>query len=330
MIVIILLLLVMLAILSILEVSFSSLNIIRIKRLAESGNKAAKVVYMLYSKYSETLTTILVINCVCSVLVSSLTTYYFSNLYGDKFIPLVTIILTIVILVFTEITPKIIGREYAEDFALKLCNILKGMVLTPITKIIGKFEKKVKNNHRVTATKDELVEIVKTIKEEGVIEEKESIFIQNAVLLKKLKVSNVMVGREDVSFLYDTDSSEKVKNCIFRDKHDRIPIISKDGKVMGILYEVDLLDEILHNRSISIKRNMKAPVTVSKTTNLASCLEILESARAHMAIVTDRENNFLGIITMEDIITELMKSQFSLFDKRRTQTSFSFYVILVL
>lgn len=332
MIVIILLLLVMLAILSILEVSFSSLNIIRIKRLAESGNKAAKVVYMLYSKYSETLTTILVINCVCSVLVSSLTTYYFSNLYGDKFIPLVTIILTIVILVFTEITPKIIGREYAEDFALKLCNILKGMVsvLTPITKIIGKFEKKVKNNHRVTATKDELVEIVKTIKEEGVIEEKESIFIQNAVLLKKLKVSNVMVDRDDVSFLYDTDSSEKVKNCIFRDKHDRIPIINREYKVMGILYEVDLLDEILHNRSISIKRNMKAPVTVSKTTNLASCLEILESARAHMAIVTDRENNFLGIITMEDIITELMKSQFSLFDKRRTQTSFSFYVILVL
>ena len=77
---------------------------------------------------------------------------------------------------------------------------------------------------------------------------------------------------------------------------------------MGILYEVDLLDEILNNRPISIKRNMKAPVTISKSTNLASCLEILEAARDHMSIVTDRENNFLGIITMEDIITELMKS----------------------
>ena len=218
--------------------------------------------------------------------------------------------LTIIILIFTEITPKIIGREYAEDFALKLCDILKVLVniLTPVTKIIGKFEKKVKNNHRVTATKDELVEIVKTIKEEGVIEEKESIFIQKAVLLKKLKVNNVMVPREDVSFLYDTDSPEKVKNCIFRDRHDRIPIINRECKVMGILYEVDLLDEILNNHPISIKRNMKEPVTVSKSTNLSSCLELLESARAHMAIVTDRENKFLGIITMEDIITELMKS----------------------
>lgn len=310
MIIVILILLMMLALLSILEVSFTSLNIIRIKKLADSGNKKAKTVYKLYSKYSETLTTILIINCICSVLVSSITTFYFSNLYGDICIPIVTILLTITILVFTEITPKIIGREYAEDFALKLCLLLKWLVhiLTPVTKIIGKLEKKVKNDHKVTATKDELVEIVKTIKEEGVIEEKESIFIQKAVLLKKLKVSNVMVDREDVSFLYDTDSSLKVKNCIFRDKHDRIPIINRECKVMGILYEVDLLDEILNNRPISIKRNIKSPVTVSKNTNLSSCLEILENARAHIAIVTDKENNFLGIITMEDIITELMKS----------------------
>ena len=291
--IIIVLLLLMLALLSILEVSFTSLNIIRIKRLADTGNKSAKVVYKLYSNYSETLTTILVINCICGILVSTLTTYYFSNLYGDKIIPLVTIILTIIILVFTEIAPKIIGREYAEDYALKLCNLLKWMVklLLPLTKAIGKFEKKVKNNHKVTATKDELVEIVKTIKEEGVIEEKESIFIQKAVLLKKLRVNN-----------------EKVKNCIFRDKHDRIPIINRECKVMGILYEVDLLDEILNNRPISIKRNMKDPIVVSKSTNLASCLEILEAARAHMAVVTDKENKFLGIITMEDIIAELMKS----------------------
>ena len=74
------------------------------------------------------------------------------------------------------------------------------------------------------------------------------------------------------------------------------------------LYEVDLLDEILNNREISIKRNMKDPIVVSKSTNLASCLEILEAARAHMAVVTDKENKFLGIITMEDIIAELMKS----------------------
>lgn len=307
---VIILLLFCLALLSILESSFSSLNIIRIKRLAEADNKRAKRVYKLYSKYSETLTTILVANCICSILVSTLTTYYFSNLYGDGCIVFVTIILTLVVLVFTEISPKILGREYAEDFALRLCDVIEFMtkVFTPINKIIVKFEKRVKNSHKVTATKDELVEIVKTIREEGVIEEKESIFIQKAVLLKRLKVSNVMVEREDVSFLYDTDSSSKVRDCIFRDKHDRIPIISRDGKVMGILYEIDLLDEILSNHSISIKRNMKIPVTVNKNTNLATCLDLLHGARAHIAIVTDKYNNFLGIISMEDIIAELMKS----------------------
>ena len=310
MILIIIFLLVVLAICSILEVSFSSLNIIRIKKMADNKNEKAKLVCKLYDKYSETVTTVLVINCVCSVLVSSLTTYYFSNLIGDKYLILVTIILTTIILVFTEIIPKIIGREYSESLSLKLCNLLKYLVvlLTPVNKVIGKFEKRVKNNHKVTATKEELVEIVKTIKDEGVIEEKESAFIQKAVLLKKLKVNNVMISKDNVSYLYDTDSSLKVKECIFRDNHDRIPIINKDNKVMGILYEVDLLDEILDNGTISVKKSMKEPICISKTTSLASCLEVLHSARAHMAIVTDGDNNFLGIITMEDIISELMKS----------------------
>lgn len=310
MIVVIICLLAILVLCSIFESSFSSLNIIRIKKMMENKNTKAKVVYDLYQNYSEVITSILIINCIASVSVSSLSVYYFSNLYGDSCVGFVTVILTVIILVFTEIIPKILGREYSENFALNLSFILKYLVklFSPINKFIGKFEKKVKNNHKVTATKDELVEIVKTIKDEGVIEEKESIFIQKAVLLKKLKVQNVMVNKENVSYLYDTDTSYKVKKCIFRDNHDRIPIITKDNKVVGILYEVDLLDEILDNGTISIKKSMKEPICISRSTNLSSCLELLHSARAHMALVTDRYNNFLGIVTVEDIINELMKS----------------------
>lgn len=310
MIVVIILLLVVLALCSFLEVSFSGLNIIRIKKMADNKNKKAKLVYELYGKYSETVTTILVINCISSVFVSSLTTYYFSNLIGDSYVGLVTVVLTLVILIFTEIIPKIIGREYSEYFALKFSIILKYLVFvfTPISKVIGWFESKIKNEHNVTATKDELVEIVKTIKEEGVIEEKESIFIQKAVILKKLKVQNVMIDKDSVSYLYDTANSNKVKNCVFRDNHARIPVINKENKAVGILYEVDLLDELINNGTISIKRAMMEPICVSRNTNLASCLELLSNARVHMALVTDRDNNFLGIITMEDIISELMKS----------------------
>ena len=310
MIFVIAILLFLLAVCSVVEVSFSSLNIIRIKKLKDNGNKRAKVVYDLYQKYSEVVTVILVINCIISVSVSSLTTLYFSNLIGDKYIWIVTLILTLFILIFTEIIPKILAREYSEDFAMEYCYILKYLfvIFIPLNKIISKFENKVKNDHKVTATKDELVEIVKTIEGEGVVDEKESVFIQKAVLLKKLKVSNVMVDKNDVSYLYDTDSSYKVKKCIFRDNHDRIPIINKEGKAVGILYEVDLLDEILDNGTISIKRSMMEPRCISKSTNLASCLELLNNARAHMALVTDRSNNFLGIVTVEDIISELMKS----------------------
>ena len=200
----------------------------------ENKNKKAKMVYKLYSKYSEAITSILVVNCVCSVMVSSLTTYYFSNVYGDGSVTIVTIILTLIVLIFTEITPKILGREYSEVVAMRLALVLKTImfILTPINKIISKFERKVKNKHKVTATKDELVEIVKTIKDEGVIEEKESAFIQKAVILKRLRVQNIMISKENVSYLYDTDSSFKVRKCIFRDHHDRIPIITKDNKIV--------------------------------------------------------------------------------------------------
>ena len=310
MIIVIIILLLILTLCSFLEVSFSGLNIIRIKKMADNKNNNAKLVYDLYGKYSETVTTILVINCISNVFVSSLTTYYFSNLIGDKYVGIVTIILTLVILIFTEIIPKIIGREYSEYFAMKFSGLLKYLVLlfTPVSKMIGWFENKIKNEHNVTATKEELVEIVKTIKDEGVIEEKESVFIQKAVILKKLKVQNVMIDKENVSYLYDTAKSSKVKNCVFRDNHARIPVINKEGKAVGILYEVDLLDELLNNGSISIKKAMMEPICVSRNTNLASCLEVLSTARVHMALVTDKDNNFLGIITMEDIITELMKS----------------------
>ena len=101
MIIVIIILLVILALCSFLEVSFSGLNIIRIKKMADNKNKKAKLVYELYGRYSETVTTILVINCITGVLVSSITTYYFSNLFGDKYIGLVTVILTLVILIFT-------------------------------------------------------------------------------------------------------------------------------------------------------------------------------------------------------------------------------------
>lgn len=310
MILLIILLLILFALCSFWEVSFSGLNIIRIKKMMDNKNPRAKMVYELYDKYSETVTTILIINCVASVLSSSLTTYYFSSVFGKEYIGLVTFILTVVVLIFTEIIPKIIGREYSEYFALTFAPVLKYLVIifTPINKVIGLFEKKIKNDHKVTATKDELVEIVRTIHDEGVIEEKESIFIQKAVILKKLKVHNVMVDRDNVSYLYDTASSNMVKECVFRDNHARIPVIDKNNKIVGILYEVDLLDELLNNGKISIKKSMTTPICVYRNMNLASCLEILSNERVHMALVTDRDNNFLGIVTMEDIISELMKS----------------------
>jgi len=126
---IILFLLFVLTMCSIFESSFSTLNIIRIKKMKSKGDKRASLVYDLYENYSEVISTILIVNCIASVSVSTITAYYFSNLLGDQYLGIVTVILTLIILIFTEISPKIIGREYSEDYALKLCYVLKYLVI---------------------------------------------------------------------------------------------------------------------------------------------------------------------------------------------------------
>ena len=116
------------------------------------------------------------------------------------------------------------------------------------------------------------------------------------------------IGSHTVVELLNSGYEVVVIDNLYNSKIEVVDKIKKITNKNFKFYEVDLLDEILNNRPISIKRNMKDPIVVSKSTNLASCLEILEAARAHMAVVTDKENKFLGIITMEDIIAELMKS----------------------
>ena len=112
--------------------------------------------------------------------------------------------------------------------------------------------------------------------------------------VKRVPISRNNLFYSESDFQYEMEIG---KNYLEQDMNQTI-----------ILYEVDLLDELLNNGTVSIKKSMMEPICVGRNTNLASCLELLNSARVHMALVTDRDNNFLGIVTMEDIISELMKS----------------------
>lgn len=302
------------------ETSFSSANIIRIKSLAKKKNRKALRAYKLIKYYSKTLTTILVFNNIVNILATSLATYIFAKYLGSKGVVYSTIIMTLLILLFGEIIPKILAKEYAEEYALfigPLFNILV-ILLTPVTKLVSLLERHMRGNKKnVTATEDELVEIVQTVELEGVLNQAESEIIQNALEFDDKRVKDVMVPSNDVIFLYDTDSSDRIKDLIINQKYSRIPVVcKKTGKVIGIIHEGDLIDDILQEKSISINSLLKDAIYVNKNRKLPYALEKIQKSRMHLAIVVDNneDHNFLGIITLEDILEELVGEIYDEYD----------------
>jgi len=302
------------------ETAISSVNIIRIKAKAKKGDKKAKRVYKLSKKYSETLTTILVFNNIVNILSTSLATYIFSKHLGSSGVAYATVIMTILILLFGEITPKIVAKQNSDKVMYKVAPIFEILVkiLFPITKLVQLFEKKFsKNKKKITATEDELLEIVQTIEFEGVLNQGESELIQNALTFDDKKVSNVMLKKEDVIFLYDTSDSKTIKETILNQKYSRIPVVCKNTeKVIGIIHEGDLIDDLLAEKTISIQNLIKDVIYVTPNKKLPYALEKIQKSRMHMAIVVDNneDHNFLGIVTLEDIIEELVGEIYDEYD----------------
>lgn len=308
------------ALCSMTETALSSVSIIRIKAKAKKGDKKSIKVYRLVKKYSETVTTILIFNNIVNILSTSLATYIFSKSLGPSGVAYATIIMTIVILMFGEITPKIFGKNNALDIMYKVTPIFTVLVniMFPITKLVQKFENKFnKNEKKITATEDELLEIVQTIEYEGVLNQEESELIQNAVSFDDKRVSSVMLKKEDVIFLYDDASEQTIRDIISSQKYSRIPVICRNtNKVIGIVHEGDLIDDILNNKKISIQSLIKDVIYITPGRKLSYALDKIQKSRMHMAIVVDNseDHNFLGIVTLEDIIEELVGEIYDEYD----------------
>lgn len=308
------------ALCSMTETALSSVSLIRIKAKAKKGDKKSIKVYRLVKKYSETVTTILIFNNIVNILSTSLATYIFSKSLGPSGVAYATVIMTIVILAFGEITPKIFGKNNALDIMYRVTPIFTVLVniMFPITKLVQKFENKFnKNEKKITATEDELLEIVQTIEYEGVLNQGESELIQNAVSFDDKRVSSVMLKKEDVIFLYDDADEKTIRDIISSQKYSRIPVICKNtNKVIGIVHEGDLIDDILNNKKISIQSLIKDVIYITPGRKLSYALDKIQKSRMHMAIVVDNneDHNFLGIVTLEDIIEELVGEIYDEYD----------------
>ena len=301
------------------ETAFASANLIRLRQYAESGKRGAKKALAVAERFDEVLLAILIGNNVVNLSSASLATILFSEVLelGASGVPIATAVITGLILIFGEILPKSYAKEHAEKLALALGGIYYTLIsiFKPLIRLfmllkgsLSKFQSKATSEPSVT--EDELNVIIDTMEEEGVLKQDEVDMIQSVLDLSDTLVKNIMTPRVDVVTVSLQDSVESIKTVFLEQKYSRIPVydVTKDH-IVGVLYERDLFTSIILSESIdslSVEEMMHPVTFVSCSMRASDLLTRLRSEKQHLAVVVDEYGGTAGIVTMEDVLEEVV------------------------
>ena len=299
------------------ETAFSTVNQVRLKSYADSGSKKAKrakTALYICDNYDKTITTILIGNNIVNLGGSSLATVLCMNIWGDMGAAIATGATTFLVLTFGEIIPKCIGKESSETIALYTAGILRVFmfVLYPIALFfIGLKSIVIKmlriKNDAPSVTEDELKYIINSIEEEGVLEQQEKELVQSALDFDEKTAFEILTPRVDMTAV-DIDSDyETMKKTILEERFSRIPVYQGNyDNIIGIIHSRDFLEEMAMSIKPNIKKLIQPAQFVYKNQRLSDILTEFRKNKHHMAIVIDEYGGTLGLITMEDLLEEIV------------------------
>ncbi len=299
------------------ETAFSTVNQVRLKSYADSGSKKAKrakTALYICDNYDKTITTILIGNNIVNLGGSSLATVLCINIWGDIGAAIATGATTFLVLTFGEIIPKCIGKESSETIALYTAGILRVFmfVLYPIALFfIGLKSIVIKmlriKNDAPSVTEDELKYIINSIEEEGVLEQQEKELVQSALDFDEKTAFEILTPRVDMTAV-DIDSDyETMKKTILEERFSRIPVYQGNyDNIIGIIHSRDFLEEMAMSVKPNIKKLIQPAQFVYKNQRLSDILTEFRKNKHHMAIVIDEYGGTLGLITMEDLLEEIV------------------------
>ena len=319
-IVIIVILIIFSAYFSATETAFTSVNRIRMKSLATDGNRKADKVLQLLEKFDKLLTTILIGNNIVNIWMTAIATSICIWLYGVHGATIATIAITFLVLVFGEITPKNIAKEKSEGFSMFSAPFIGFLmtVLTPITFIFTKWKEFITRLFNIggeeTITDDEILTMVEEAQTGGAIDESRSELIQNAIEFDELTAEDVMTPRPDMVAV-ETDCTVEQLAQIFRETgYSRLPVYEEEiDHIIGVINQKDF-----HNHIVGTDKKIAdyiIPVVfVAETIKIFDLLRKMQQLKTHMAIVIDEYGGTEGLVTMEDIIEELVGEIYDEYD----------------
>lgn len=295
------------------ETVFASVSEAKIKNYVEERKTGAKKALFCVEHFDRTLTTLLVGNNIVNTALSTFALTFFMGFIRTCNLELIsTAIITIVLLIFGEITPKTIGKKYNDKLVLFLAPIIYviSYILLPISIIFMGIQKIFtgKKNNDSQVNESELETILDTMVEDGEIEDDEHEYIKNVFDLNDRTVEEIMVPRVDMVAIEDTTSIDEVKNIFIREQYSRIPVYHDDkDHIIGIIYERDFFEAMAKNIELkNVKQLMRNVLFVNKKMTVDALIKTLQESKTHMAIVSGEYNDTLGLVTMEDALEEIV------------------------
>ena len=310
------------------ETAFTSFNKIRMKNLAQNGSKRANLVTKIENKYDRFLTSVLIGNNIVNITLSSIATLFFISLFTNVVedpsslgSTVSTVLITVAVLIFGEITPKVIARQNADKMAMLLAPFINVVIiiLMPLSIIFGGWSKLLgvifRSKEQAAYTEEELITIVDEAEEDGTLESDEGDLIRSAIEFNDVCAGDILTPRVDICAISKDETVPNIAKIFMENAYSRLPVYDEDlDDIVGILHEKDFFIAY-HNNNKTITKHLKKPVHVSEHIKIADLLQVLKAKKCHMAVVVDEFGGTMGIVTMEDIIEELIGDVFDEHDE---------------
>ena len=295
------------------ETAFTSLNRIRLKSRAENGDKKAEKTLELAEDYDKLLSTILIGNNIVNNVAATLSTLLFIKLIDQTNGPAVsTIVLTVVVLIFGEISPKSLAKESPESFAMFSAPLLRLFmaVLTPLNFLFSLWKKLLTRlfhkEQDEGITDEELVTIVSEAEDQGGLDKEESQLIRSAIRFDNLEAGDILTPRVDVVAVEDTSTLEEVAAVFATEGYSRLPVYHESiDDVVGVLHQKDLFSARFHGRA-QLEPLVRPVLHITSGTKIDDLMRQFQRTKTQMAVVVDEYGGTEGILTMEDIVEELV------------------------
>lgn len=300
------------------EMAIASANRIRFKARAEDDDVKAKKIYRLIENRNHVITTIVVLNNIVNILIPTISTLLFVEVFGAYGVPISAILMTILILVFGEILPKMYGSRRSESYLYSMVSLISFVIklIYPIAYPFIKLNKFVESrlikrdeeaDNQFVEVEEEILTMIEESSLEGKIEENEEELIRNAIEFNDIRVEEILQPKRNVFMINTMETNRDIFSQITEMRYSRIPVYEEDkDHIIGMISERDFLTHYIENKEFDIRTIIRDVKFIPDTMKISTLLPQLQNTKSHIAVVIDERATVQGIVTVEDIIEELV------------------------